>query len=36
MGSWVRGEREWEFRWRTNLDIQDHDILTDLIESLRQ
>jgi hypothetical protein len=27
---------EWEFRWRTTLDLQEHDLLIVLIESLRQ
>jgi hypothetical protein len=36
MGSWVRGEWEWEFRWRSNIDFMDHDLLNNLFESLRQ
>ncbi|GAU11870.1 hypothetical protein TSUD_194930 [Trifolium subterraneum] len=36
MGSWVTGEWEWELRWKTDLDMQDQDLLNDLMESLRQ
>ncbi|MCH90423.1 putative ribonuclease H protein, partial [Trifolium medium] len=36
MGSWVSGEWEWEFRWKSNLDPIDQNLLTDLIKSLRQ
>jgi len=36
MGSWVTGEWEWEIRWKTDLDMQDQDLLNDLMESLRQ
>ncbi|GAU22987.1 hypothetical protein TSUD_98150 [Trifolium subterraneum] len=36
MGSWVTGEWEWDLRWKTDLDMQDQDLLNDLMESLRQ
>ncbi|GAU35581.1 hypothetical protein TSUD_295170 [Trifolium subterraneum] len=35
MGSWVWGEWEWEFIWKSNFDMFDQDLLIDLIESLR-
>jgi hypothetical protein len=36
MGNWAMGDWEWEFRWKTSLDLLDQDLLSDLIESLRQ
>jgi hypothetical protein len=36
MGRWVRGEWEWNFRWRTNHDILDQNLLFDLHASLSQ
>ena len=36
MGIWVRGEWEWEFRWKSNLNMLDQELLTDLLVTLRE
>jgi hypothetical protein len=34
IGIWVRGE--WEFRWKSNINMLDQELFTDLLETLRE